>query len=123
MTVAGIGFRRGATVASVLDALARAGAEDAQQLALPARKADDPPARELAARGFVLVAIDEAVLAATVTPTQGAASLRHHATGSVAEACALALAGPGATLAGPRAISADRMATAALARPRHGDPA
>ncbi|MFT4151918.1 MAG: precorrin methylase, partial [Paracoccaceae bacterium] len=34
---------------------------------------------------------------------------------SVAEACALAALGPGARLAGPRSISGDGMATAALA--------
>jgi cobalt-precorrin 5A hydrolase len=36
-------------------------------------------------------------------------------TGSVAEAAALAAAGPGARLRGPRAVSADGTATAAIA--------
>ncbi|MFP4328377.1 MAG: cobalamin biosynthesis protein, partial [Paracoccaceae bacterium] len=53
------------------------------------------------------------------TLTRSAYALDTYRTGSVAEACALAAAGPGALLLGPRAISSDRMATCALARSRN----
>ena len=124
MRIAGIGFRDGATLESVLDALAQAGAADATRLALPARKQGQPLCEALTARGFDLTWIDDAALATTETPTQSAIARRHYGTGSVAEAAALAAArahDPGARLAGPRALSADRMATAALALT--GDPA
>ena len=121
--IAGIGFRDGATLAAILDALARAGAADARHLALPARKAGHPLAEALRARGHALTWVPDDILAATETLTQSAIARRHYATGSIAEAAALAAARahfPGARLAGPRALSVDRMATAALALT--GDP-
>lgn len=113
--IAGIGFRGQAGLDSVLDALERAGAGTVRRLALPARKRGHPLAAALERQGRVLIWVDDAVLAATATPTESEVSRRAYATGSVAEACALAAAGPGARLAAPRALSADRMATAALA--------
>ena len=116
--IAGIGFRDGATLASIRDALALAGAADVTRLALPARKAGHPLCEALRARGHDLTWVPDDTLAATETPTQSAIARRHYNTGSVAEAAALAAArahDPGARLAGPRALSADRMATAALA--------
>ena len=44
-----------------------------------------------------------------------AADFKYYRAGSVAEAAALAAAGPGARLLAPRMISADRMASCALA--------
>lgn len=115
--IAGIGFREGATLASILDALARTGAT-VNTLALPARKQGHPLCAALQAQGFTLHFIPDEALAATETPTQSTIARHHYATGSVAEAAALAAArvhDPNARLAGPRVISADRMATAALA--------
>jgi cobalt-precorrin 5A hydrolase len=47
--------------------------------------------------------------------TQSARVRERFGTGSVAEASALAAAGPGARLLGPRVISGDGLATAAIA--------
>lgn len=113
--IAGIGFRRDAGVASVLDALHRAGAADLRRIALPRVKLDHPAARDLAAAGYDLVAVSAADMARQPTRTDSAASRKTHSTGSVAEACARAAAGPGARLRGARVISGDRMATAAVA--------
>ena len=123
MKIAGIGFRDGATLESVLDALTQTGAADANHLALPTRKQGQPVCDALAAQGFDLTWIDDEALATIETPTQSAIARRHYNTGSVAEAATLAAArahDPGARLAGPRALSSDRMATAALALT--GDP-
>lgn len=117
--IAGIGFRDRAGLASVLDALDRAGAAGVRRLALPARKAGHPLAEALARRGHDLTWVSDAALAGAETPTDSPVCRAVYGTGSVAEACALsaarALGGPGARLIGPRALSADRMATAALA--------
>ena len=56
-----------------------------------------------------------AALTAQATSTQSPASRASRGTGSVAEAAALAAAGPGARLLSPRVISADGRATCALA--------
>lgn len=112
--VAGLGFRDGAALGSLLDALERAGAGDVRRLALPARKARHPLAVELQRRGYELAFVADAALAATPTLTESPIARAAYGTGSVAEAAALA-ALPGGRLAGPRALSADRMATAALA--------
>ncbi|MBW7920629.1 MAG: cobalamin biosynthesis protein [Rubellimicrobium sp.] len=119
MKIAGIGFRDEASLVAVLDALARAGAVGVRHLALPERKRGHPLCDQLRAHGFTLDFIADVALAATQTPTQSPVARRHYGTGSVAEAAALA-ALPGARLAAPRALSADRMATAALALT--GDP-
>lgn len=115
MRIAGIGFRDEAGIASLLDALERAGAAGTGRLALPTRKAAHPLAAELQRRGYTLTWVADAELAATPTPTESTVSRRTYGTGSVAEACALAALGAGARLAGLRALSADRLATAALA--------
>ena len=113
--IAGIGFRDGARLASLMDALDRAGAGGVRRIALPARKQGHPLAAGLQRLGYTLAWIDDAALAATSTPTQSAISPTTYSTGSVDEACALAAAGPAARLAAPRALSYDRLATAALA--------
>lgn len=121
MKIAGIGFRDEASLPSILDALERAGAAGVTRLALPARKAGHPLAEGLARQGYELVWVADQALAAVDTPTQSPVSRRTYGTGSVCEAAALAALGPHARLAAPRALSADRMATAALATT--GDPA
>lgn len=114
MKVAGIGFRDGATVGAVLDALTLAGGAGVTRIALPERKRGHAICAALESHGYALVFIADAVLATTATPTQSPIALRHYGTGSVAEAAALA-ALPGAQLAAPRTLSTDRMATAAIA--------
>lgn len=115
MRVAGIGFRGAATVASLRDALERAGG-GAELLATAAVKAQAPAARELAARlGVPLHGFERDVLAAQMVLTQSEKVAARFGTGSVAEAAALAAAGPGARLLGPRVVSGDGLATAAIA--------
>lgn len=117
MIVAGFGFRSGATPESLLDAFARAGGR-ADRVATLAGKADLQAFRVFAAQRQVTTVLPEdARQMQTLTRSEHSQST--HQTGSVAEACALAAAGPGAMLLGARAISSDRMATCALARSRH----
>lgn len=111
----GIGFRTGATLDSVLDAIVLAGGAGLRRLALPADKAGDPLIALIAARGLAVQVIPGDRLAGIVTPTQSPISIATYATGSVAEACALAAAGPDGRLVSRRVISGDRMATAAIA--------
>ena len=115
MRVAGIGFRRGTTLAALLEAVEAAGGA-AEALATAEGKARAAPAQALArALNLPLIAVPAAALAGQPTPTR---SPRIHAlfgTGSLAEAAALAAAGPGATLIAPRVLSRDRTASAAIA--------
>jgi cobalt-precorrin 5A hydrolase len=62
-----------------------------------------------------LILIEPADVKGVETPTRSAASLTAYGTGSVAEAVALAAAGPGARLISTRIISVDGQATCALA--------
>ncbi len=115
MIVAGFGFRKEASSDSLSDALARATRGHAPTVfATLQNKAGD--LREFAkAQGLPLIPIAPELAAAQSTRTQSHASLTHKSTGSVAEATALAAAGPNARLIGPRSISTDRMATCAIA--------
>ncbi len=117
MIVAGFGFRRGADVAALRAALAsaQAGHPPVTALAVP----DDKLAlvAELAsAMALPAIAVSADALQGPQTPTRSIASLSARATGSVAEACALAAAGPGAQVLATRRISPDRMATCAIAQ-------
>ncbi|ETX28041.1 cobalamin biosynthesis protein [Roseivivax isoporae] len=120
MIVAGFGFRGGASEGSLADALAqaeRATGARAQALATVADKCEAPAFAALArATGLPARPVDSAALAAQQVPTRSAASIAARGTGSVAEAAALAAAGPGARLLAPRTVSADGAATCALAR-------
>ena len=112
-----MGFRAGATAASLRAALdAAGGATGLAALATAAEKADAPALAELA-RALALpvrpVARDALAAQATLTCSPRVAAT--HGTGSVAEASALAALGPGARLIGPRAVSPDGAATAAIA--------
>lgn len=118
MIVAGFGFRQGASLvsleAALALALAQAGLPRVTALAAPRDKA--PALRGLAeAMGLPLVGLAPEALAAVPTATISIASLLARRTGSVAEAAALAAAGPAAALLCPRRISPDRMATCAIA--------
>jgi cobalt-precorrin 5A hydrolase len=115
MIVAGFGFRSGATLAALQDALARAGGpEGVTHLATLAAKAGalEPLGKAL---GLPVVAVDAATLRGCGTLTRSSRVIDVFGTGSVAEAVALSAAGPGGRLQGPRVVSADGTATAAIA--------
>jgi len=122
MIVAGVGCRRAcpadAIVVVVRRALALAACE-AAALAAPAFRADEPGLRLAAtALGLPLAIVDGAALAA-VQPrciTRSARAAETTGFASVAEAAALAVAGPGGILLLPRIASGQ--ATCALARGR-----
>jgi cobalt-precorrin 5A hydrolase len=118
MIVAGFGLRSGATLAALQDAFARAGgAEGVTHLATLAAKADglEPLGKVL---NLPILALAAEALRGQPTPTRSDRVLALYGTGSVAEAAALAAAGQGASLRGPRAVSADGTATAAIAEAR-----
>ena len=117
MKVAGLGFRASATTAALHDALAAAGgAAGLTALATAAEKADAPALLALAdALSLPIRAISPDSLKAQITATRSARIQSRFGTGSLAEAAALAAAGSGARLTGPRATSRDRTATAAIA--------
>lgn len=117
MIVAGFGFRGAATRDSLLDAYrAAAGAQVADCIATASDKAGTAAFRGLAAELDLPVrAVAAADLHRQPVTTQAAASLAARGTGSLAEAAALAAAGPNARLLCPRVISDDKMATCALA--------
>lgn len=110
MIVAGFGGTSRATVDSYRDALAQAGGA-AMLAALPSKAGVQKLAQSL---NLPFLAVPQ--VAGTPTPTQSAASLKAYGTGSVAEACALLAAGPGAVLIASRIISRDGQATCALAQ-------
>lgn len=114
MIVAGFGFRAGASPESLRDAFAQAGGE-ADRFATLTDKAGTHAFQSFAATHTVTKVNPEAVREIeTITHSEHSQIARH--TGSVAEACALVAAGPGARLLGPRVISSDRMASCALAQ-------
>lgn len=106
MIVAGFGFSSCATLESLRDALAATGHRP-DAVATLADKAG-----LLAGLGLPVIAVTGAL---PETPTQSPASLAARGTGSVAEACALAGAGPGAYLLATRRVSPDGLATCAIA--------
>jgi cobalt-precorrin 5A hydrolase len=113
--VAGFGLRAAATPASLRAALAAAGGPAGlTALATVADKAHHPALQALAADlNLLLHPIPLDKLAATAADP--ARTPDRYANRSVAEAAALAAAGPGARLLAPRAISPDRLATCAIA--------
>lgn len=115
MIVAGFGFRSEVTLEALQDALESAGgAHGVTHLATLAAKSEG--LRSLASDlGLPVVALDPEALRGVPTLTQSDRVEGMFGTGSVAEAAALAAAGPGARLRGPRAVSADGTATAAIA--------
>lgn len=117
MIVAGFGFRGAAGIASLHDALVRAGGgATVSVLATVADKADSPVFRQFARELALPVhRIPQPALSGVTTRTLSPAALSARRTGSVAEAAALAAAGPGGRLVRARIVSADRMATCALA--------
>jgi cobalt-precorrin 5A hydrolase len=118
MIVAGFGFRSAATHASLQDALSRAArGQEIDLIATVAEKSRSQCFLELAsALSVPLLAVPQAELNLMTTLTVTAAVKRLRGSGSIAEAAALVAAGPGATLLCSRVVSADRMATCAIAK-------
>ena len=117
MKVAGFGFRRDVTVASLREALnAAGGAEGLAAVATVSDKAEADAltllAREL---GLPIKGVPADMLAEIKTPTQSERINEAFGTGSLAEAAALAAAGRAARLVSARVVSGDRTATAAIA--------
>lgn len=114
--VAGFGFRSEATLESLAQALDQLIEQYGAIDKLAAARSMLPLIEELGRlRGIEVIAVADAELPTVTTLSHSAQSLQARGTGSVAEAVALLAAGPGVTLLGPRIISADRKATAALA--------
>ncbi len=118
MKIAGLGFRSAADVASLRDALASAGGtHGVTALATLEDKAGAPALQALAAElALPVYGVTPAAMAMVVTLTQSDRVAAHFGVGSVAEAAALIVAGPAARLLGPRVVSGDGMATAAIAQ-------
>lgn len=116
MIVAGFGFSSRATVDSLADALTRATEHHRPDaFAAPADKTD--LLRILArAQNTKVLPVSASALEAQTTRTASDRSQQARNTGSVAEAAALAAAGPGATLIEARVVSSDNLATCALAQ-------
>ncbi|MBR1363528.1 MULTISPECIES: cobalamin biosynthesis protein [Bradyrhizobium] len=117
MKVAGFGFRRDVTLASLREALLAAGdPEGLTAMATVSDKADAEPLKQLALEcGVPIKAVPADMLARIATPTQSKLVMEKFGIGSVAEAAALAAAGPRARLISTRVVSQDRTATAAIA--------
>ena len=120
--VAGFGFRAGATLESLRSALHMASNGSVISITALATAADKAhhPALMALARELTLPLM--AVPLAQLTESSAAAVLAAHSriperygARSLAESSALAAAGQGAHLLAPRAVSADKMATAAIA--------
>lgn len=120
MKVAGIGFRSTATAADLQAALTLAG-EHVDALASVAGKAEAPAMQEFArAAGLPVIALQEQDIAGEQTLTCSPRIKARFGTGSLAEAAALAGArhgvpGARARLLAPRVVTADGLATAAIA--------
>ncbi|WP_194455224.1 cobalamin biosynthesis protein [Bradyrhizobium sp. CCBAU 53421] len=117
MKVAGLGFRSNASVASLREALDAAGGPNGlAAVATVSDKADALALKVLAKElGLPIRGFPAAILAEVETTTQSERIKARFGTGSVAEAAAIAAAGRGARLIAARAMSQDRMATAAIA--------
>ena len=113
MIVAGFGFRAAATMESLADALARTGAVPEAVATLTDKSATLAALADQLALPLHSVSAEAARKQTTLT-TSDASQLTRQIP-SVAEACALAAAGPGAKLLAPRVVSGDRMATCAIA--------
>lgn len=117
MTVAGLGFRANADIASLRAALAAAGgARGVTALATSDAKAGAAVIVAFAAElGLPIIGVSTADLTAQATLTDSARVRTKTGAGSLAEAAALAASGSDARLLAPRAVSPDHMATAAIA--------
>lgn len=113
--IAGLGCRADVTLDALREALAPHG-HTIEALATLAERAALPALRDLAQEtGLPLIAIERDATAGIVTPTQSPRILASFATGSVAEAVALAALGAPGHIAVARHISKDGSASAAIA--------
>lgn len=117
MKVAGLGFRKDVTLASLREALLAAGGPAGlTAVATVSDKADAEVLKQLAREcGVPIRAVPADMLSGIDTPTQSKIVAERFGIGSVAEAAALAAAGPHACLIATRVVSQDRTATAAIA--------
>ncbi|KIN75380.1 Precorrin methylase [Sulfitobacter noctilucae] len=120
MRVMGIGFRAAADLASLQDALQRAlSATEGQRIdaiVTEAAKSREKVFQELAQLlRLPGLGVTQSDLAQMITPTQSQRIQDRFGTGSLAEAAALAAAGPTARLVAERVVSGDGKATAAIA--------
>lgn len=117
MKVAGLGFRREATLASLRDALVAAGGREGLAAVATVSDKAESDALKLLARelGVPIKSVPADVLAGVSTSTRSEFVEERFGTGSVAEAAALAAAGRHARLISTRTVSQDRTATAAIA--------
>ncbi|MBR0796417.1 cobalamin biosynthesis protein [Bradyrhizobium jicamae] len=117
MRVAGLGFRRDVTLDSLREALVSAGGSEGLAAVATISDRADTAALKLLARecNVPIKVVPREALAGIVTPTRSTLVQAKFGTGSVAEAAALAAAGRHARLVSRRAVSQDRMATAAIA--------
>lgn len=115
MKIAGLGFRSAAPESALAQAIALTGHKP-DALATAEGKAHAPQIKALAATlGLPLIAVPEGDLANQPVLTHSPRVAARFGTGSLAEAAALAAAGPQARLLGPRVQTQDGMATAAIA--------
>ncbi|RUR40851.1 cobalamin biosynthesis protein [Vreelandella populi] len=116
LKIVGFGFRQQATRDSLEQVLDQLIAQYGPIDRLAAARSMLPLVQALGhARSMPVIGVADATLASVTTLTHSAYSLREKGTGSVAEAVALLAAGSGARLLGPRRVSDDRKATAAVA--------
>lgn len=117
MIVAGFGFKKDATLGSLKDAFESACvAASPDAIATPDDKATTEVFRLFSDEiDLPIKAVPADMLTQQNTLTQSLKSLAERGVGSVAEAAALSAAGPGARLMTERHVSADRLATCALA--------
>ena len=122
MRVAGIGFRTNAPLSSlraVLTAVEAIGGRVDALASLP-EKIAAPRLQALALeRGLPVIA---ATVRGIATPTQSSRIQALHGTGSVSEAAALVVAGPGAKITVARRCAPDGMATCAMAETKDPTP-
>jgi cobalt-precorrin 5A hydrolase len=120
MRVMGVGFRAAADLASLQDAMRLAleasGGQKIDALVTEAAKSRETVFRELAQlMNLPGLGITQSDLEQMITPTQSQRIQDRFGTGSLAEAAALAAAGPNARLLAQRVISGDGKSTAAIA--------
>lgn len=115
MIVAGIGYRSGATPDDLRAALSLL-APQPDAIATVAERAGEPLAALALAQQILLISLSAESLRGIETPTQSPRILARFGTGSLAEACAIKAAGPGATLIQPRVIAPSGRVTVALAQ-------
>jgi len=118
MKVAGLGFKRDVTLASLREALVAAGGPKGLAAVATVSDKAETAALKLLARecNVPIKAIPAEILAGIATSTQSEFIKAKFGTGSVAEAAALAAAGRHARLISSRTVSRDRTATAAIAQ-------